>query len=175
MLFVKLKILIKIIDIFIDIVGVFEYNYSMNETPLYLQNLPQNILEYMPMNCPECGSALHLSSTKTDLVCRNTRYCKAQILGRLSYFCGRNLANITGLSEKTLAKFVEKYEAIDVCDLYNLPFDKISEEEGFGSKSANKLQIAIQKSQEIAINKFLAGLGIDGVGPEVAKLICEIL
>ncbi len=138
-------------------------------------DLPKNILEYVPTVCPQCGSSLYLSSTGIDLICQNATSCPAQVLGRLSYFCGRNLGNIAGLSEKTLAKFVEKYGVVDICDLYSLPFDKIAKEDGFGSKSAQKLQDSIAKSQEIVAHKFLAGLGIDGIGSEVAKLICGIL
>jgi DNA ligase (NAD+) len=56
-----------------------------------------------------------------------------------------------------------------------LPFDKIQELEGFGQKSVENLSQSIENSRTIQDFKFLAGLGIDGVGVEVAKLICQKL
>jgi NAD-dependent DNA ligase len=70
---------------------------------------------------------------------------------------------------------MSKYAVVDVCDLYDLPFEEISKEEGFGSKSIEKLQESINQSRDILDYKFLAGLGIDGLGIEMAKVVCEIL
>jgi DNA ligase (NAD+) len=128
-----------------------------------------------PTHCPDCNTELILSKTGIDLICTNVQGCHAQIVGRLSYFCQRNLGNIAGMSDKTLEKFISEFGIIDVADLYKLPWDKIQELEGFGNKSVENLKVSIEKSKQIADYKFLAGLGIEGVGPEVAKLICEII
>jgi DNA ligase (NAD+) len=128
-----------------------------------------------PSHCPSCNTELVLSKTGIDLVCTNTQGCKAQVVSRLSYFCQRNLGNIAGMSEKTIEKLIFKFGLSDVADLYDLPWDKIQELEGFGSKSIMNLKDSLEKSRQIDGFKFLAGLGIEGVGPEVAKLICEIL
>jgi DNA ligase (NAD+) len=130
---------------------------------------------FIPTKCPECDSDLILSNTGIDLCCPNTASCPAQVVGRLSYFCGRNLGNITGLSDKTLEKLMTKYKVIDICDLYDLSFVEISNEEGFGARSVEKLQESINNSKTILDYKFLAGLGIDGLGIEMAKVVCEIL
>ncbi|GAB4146514.1 MAG: hypothetical protein OHK0017_07080 [Patescibacteria group bacterium] len=126
-----------------------------------------------PTECPACGVKLELSSTGVDLICLNTQNCKPQIVKRLAYFCQRNLGNITGLSEKQLEKFVDEFGIHDIADLYALPWEKIREMEGFGNKSVQNLQESVEKSKHILDYKFLAGLGIDGIGPEVAKLICD--
>jgi DNA ligase (NAD+) len=128
-----------------------------------------------PSKCPACETTLTLTETGIDLMCPNQTGCKTQIVKRLAYFCQRNLGNITGLSEKQIEKFVDEFGVHDVADLYDLPWDKIKEMEGFGEKSVQNLQSSIQKSKQIADFKFLAGLGIDGIGPEVAKLVCEKL
>jgi DNA ligase (NAD+) len=129
----------------------------------------------IPTNCPECDTELKISNTVIDLYCPNSDGCSAQILGRLSYFCQRNIANIAGLSEKTIAKFIQDYNLHDIPDLYTLPWSQIVLQDGFGAKSVQNLQESIESSKKIADYKFLAGLGIEGVGPEVAKLICEHL
>jgi len=128
-----------------------------------------------PDQCPSCRTSLVTSNTEVDLMCPNTEGCSAQIIGRLSYFTQRNLGNITGLSEKQLEKFIEKFGISDIPDIYQLPFVEIAEMEGFGAKSVENLQESVEKSRIIEGYKFLAGLGLEGVGPEVAKLICEKL
>jgi DNA ligase (NAD+) len=128
-----------------------------------------------PITCPSCGIKLKLTKTRVDLYCPNSTNCKDQIVGRLSYFCQRNLGNIVGLSEKNILKFIEEFGIKDIPDLYNLPWDKISELEGFGQKSIQNLQESIKESLSLQDYKFLAGIGIDGIGIEVSKLIIEQL
>jgi DNA ligase (NAD+) len=128
-----------------------------------------------PTHCPSCNAELGLTDTGIDLICTNSLNCKTQIVKRMAYFCQRNLGNITGLSEKQIEKFVDEFGIHDIADLYDLPWDKIKEMEGFGEKSVQNLKDSIDKSRQIADFKFLAGLGIDGIGPEVAKLVCEKL
>jgi DNA ligase (NAD+) len=142
-----------------------------------LKNLrPQNSSLFCPPErCPACQTVLVESATGVDLICPNADDCKPQIVKRLAYFCQRNLGNIAGLSEKQIEKFVDKFGIRDIADLYNLPWSKISEMERFGEKSVENLQNSIEVSKQIADYKFLAGLGIDGVGLEVAKLICETI
>jgi DNA ligase (NAD+) len=129
----------------------------------------------IPERCPKCGYKLTYSSTKIDLYCQNFEKCPAQILGRLKYFTQRNLANIVGLSEKTLQKFIQEYSVEDIFDLYDLPLSEISQSSNFGDKSIENLQKSIHDSKLIEDYKLLAGLGIEGVGAEVSKLVCRYL
>jgi DNA ligase (NAD+) len=129
----------------------------------------------IPTTCPQCGMELKLTETGIDLFCPNTDNCPAQVIGRMSYYCQRNLANITGMSDKTILRLNQEFNVTDVADLYDLPYDKIASLEGFGQKSADNLAESVEKSREIKDYKFLAGLGIDGIGPEIAKLICELV
>jgi DNA ligase (NAD+) len=126
-------------------------------------------------SCPSCQTKLTTSSTDVDLICPNQENCHDQILLRLSYFSKRNIANIVGLSEKITERFMEEYEIKDIPDLYKLPWEKIFELERFGNKSVENLKESIDNSKNIEDYKFLAGIGIEGVGPEVAKLICTKL
>jgi DNA ligase (NAD+) len=116
-----------------------------------------------------------LTETGVDLLCTNTDECPEQIIGRLTYFTQRSVANITGLSDKLIRRFIDQYGVHDIPDLYTLPFDDIKELEGFGEKSVENLREAVAKSTQLEDYKFLAGLGIDGVGGEVARLICSII
>ncbi|NJS41263.1 hypothetical protein HC766_02675 [Candidatus Gracilibacteria bacterium] len=104
----------------------------------------------IPNKCPSCATQLIKTQTKIDLLCPNIDTCPAQIIGRLSYFSSRNLANIVGLSEKIIERFIDEYKVSDIPDLYNLPWDQIKELEGFGSKSVENLQKAIDNSKKIS-------------------------
>jgi DNA ligase (NAD+) len=125
----------------------------------------------LPIACPSCQTALVRTETDIDLWCSNTYGCNAQIAGRLTYFCQRNIGNISGLSDKIIQKLIADFQIKDIPDLYNLPWAEIEQMEGFGKKSVEKLQLAIEKSKTIEDYKLLAGFAIPGIGPEVAKLI----
>ena len=127
-----------------------------------------------PTHCPSCNTLLILSKTKTDLICPNLD-CPEQILKRLSYFCGRNIANIMGLSGEKLRILTTKFTVSNVADLYDLDYNLITSFDNFGKLSVSNLQNSIEKSRQISVEKFLAGLGIDGIGVENAKLICQII
>jgi DNA ligase (NAD+) len=129
----------------------------------------------IPSLCPSCKSMLILTDTNVDLYCPNVESCHDQVAGRLAYYCQRNMANITGLSDKIIEKFIEKFKIHDIYDLYRLPWDEIRVLEGFGEKSVENLSKSVVNSKTILDYKFLSALGIDGIGPEVAKLICEKL
>jgi DNA ligase (NAD+) len=129
----------------------------------------------IPTTCPECNTDLKLTETGIDLFCPNSDHCPAQVIGRMSYYCQRNLANIAGMSDKTILRLNKEFNVADIANLYDLPYDQIAILEGFGQKSADNLKESIEKSREIKDYKFLAGLGIDGIGPEIAKLICGLV
>lgn len=137
--------------------------------------LPESSKFDSPKNCPSCQTELQISRTDVDLFCPNTQNCPEQILLRLSYFCQRNIANLTGLSQKTIEKFIKEFGVQDIYDLYKLPYSKIAKMEGFGQKSVENLQDSVEKAKKLRDYKFLAGLGLEGLGPEVAKLICQKL
>ncbi|MBC7471898.1 MAG: hypothetical protein H7196_01335 [candidate division SR1 bacterium] len=129
----------------------------------------------VPTSCPSCGVNLVFSETEVDIYCPNIESCHDQIAGRLSYYCQRNMVNIPGLSDKIIEKFIKKFNTHDVYDLYNLPWQDIKTIEGFGVKSVENLSKSVEKSKNMIDYRFLAALGVDGIGPEVAKLICEKL
>ena len=123
-------------------------------------------------NCPSCQSVLELSGTEIDQICANID-CRDQIVGRLKYYSQRNMADIRGLSAKNIELLVDELGISDICDLYDLDYSKVFEIERFGRKSVDNLKESIEESKKISAEKLLAGLGIDGVGIEVAKLILE--
>jgi DNA ligase (NAD+) len=128
-----------------------------------------------PKNCPSCSSTLEISDTLVDLVCMNRYECKEQINLRLSYYASKQIANITGLSDKTLKKLSLIFSLKKFSDLYDMNYQTISQLDNFGQKSADKLSVSIAKSSSIDDYRILAGLSIDGIGIENAKLIANII
>jgi DNA ligase (NAD+) len=83
--------------------------------------------------------------------------------------------NIEGLSEATIEKFIEmgfvdKYPDIFEIEKYH---DEITELDGFGEKSFDKLIKAIEKSKTVNLCNFIYALGINHVGLSNAKLLCK--
>jgi DNA ligase (NAD+) len=155
-----------------DVIVVRKAGDIIPEVVKILENLRSKKAKKVgiPTHCPSCNFELVTSKTGVDLVCKNYN-CKEQVVARLSYFTSRGIANIDGLSEKNIEKFVELYGISDVADLYDLPYDKIFELEGYGKKSVDNLQESVNNSRVIDDYKLLAGMGIEGVGLEVSKLI----
>lgn len=160
-----------------DTIIVHKAGDVIPEVKQILINLrPQNAsVVQIPKLCPICNTKLITTDTDIDLYCPNYIGCKAQIVGRLVYYCTRGIANLTGLSQKTLEQFVELYNLHDIADLYNLPYEKIISLEGWGPQSVMNINKSFEQNKTIDDYKFLAGLGINGIGKEVASLICNKL
>ncbi len=121
---------------------VVQVLYNLRTSQAASQDLPVNTsIEHFagltfeaPKICPICQTELVESSTGVDLLCKNVEYCQAQIVGRLSYYCQRDIGGLTGLSEKQLEKFVENFKIQDIPDLFDLPYKSIKSMEGHGDK-----------------------------------------
>ena len=116
--------------------------------------------------CPSCAQAL--VEVGPNLFCKNAR-CKEQIIGRLVHFCSRNCMNIEGVSDKICEVLYEKCNMRSVADLYSLKASDLKGLEGFGTKKIDNILAAIEKSRQIALNRFLHALSIDNVGEKTAK------
>lgn len=146
------------------------------EIVMILPNLRvSNEVFSLPTFCPSCGEKLVWTDTKVDLFCKNGDFCQEQIKYRLAYYCSRNIANINGLSEKTISKLMENFGFKDIFDIYQIPYEAVENLPNFGKKAVQNIQKSVDGAREIEDYKFLAGLGIDGVGVEVSKIICNLL
>ncbi|HEY4965393.1 MAG TPA: helix-hairpin-helix domain-containing protein, partial [Puia sp.] len=61
----------------------------------------------------------------------------------------------------------------DVPGVYQLPFGKIAELEGFGEKSISNLQSAIEESKKQPLHRVIYALGIRYVGETTAKTLAK--
>ena len=136
---------------------------------------PEGRLE-IPKNCPVCGAQTEIrvneaSETRT-LRCTNPA-CAAKQLKKFTRFVSKTGMDIDGISEQTLARFINAGWVREYADLYHLPEhrEEIVQMEGFGEKSMENLAGALAKSRQAEPNRLLFALCIPLCGQEVAKLL----
>jgi DNA ligase (NAD+) len=125
-----------------------------------------------PTHCPSCDSKIVKEGEEAAWRCVNIN-CPAQVLERLIHFASRDAMEITGLGGAIVSRFYELGWLRSIIDIYKLPFDKIKELEGFGVKSAEKLEASIIISKSRPISRLLFGLGIRHVGETMSKKLAE--
>ena len=157
-----------------DTVKVYKANMII---PQIEENVTQSNTYQLPMTCPCCGEPLVVNATSggtSFLYCNNSE-CPAKLLQKFVHFCEKTRMNISGLSERTLEKFIGHGWIRNFGDLYELDRhkDEIVNTDGFGEKSYQRLQASIEKSRKCTLDKFIAGLGIPMVGRHAGKIIYD--
>ena len=128
----------------------------------------------VPTECPVCHAPTQIvvseaSGTKT-LRCTNPD-CAAKQLKKLARFVSKEGMNIDGISEQTLAKFINLGWISEYADIYDLRSHilELSRMEGFGEKSASNIMRSIDKSREVEAHRLLFALNIPLCGIDVCK------
>lgn len=156
-----------------DTIQIYRANMVI---PKVHDNLTRSNTWTYPNICPTCGhpTEVHNDNGSKTLHCTNPA-CKAKLINRLINFVSRKCMNIDGLSEETLAKFVEWGWVSKLSDIYFMDqyFEKLSHKPGFGKKSVNKLKQAIENSKTVALDHFITALSIPGIGNSQAKVLSE--
>lgn len=158
-----------------DTIQIYRANMVI---PKVHDNLTRSNTWTYPNICPTCGhpTEVHNDNGSKTLHCTNPA-CKAKLINRLINFVSRKCMNIDGLSEETLAKFVEWGWVSKLSDIYFMDqyFEELSYKPGFGKKSVNKLKQAIENSKTVALDHFITALSIPGIGNSQAKVLSEYL
>lgn len=130
----------------------------------------------IPEVCPVCGAGTQIhvnefSETRT-LRCTNPD-CTAKQLKKFTRFVSKTGMDIDGISEQTLARFINAGWVKEYADLYHLPEhrEEIISMDGFGEKSIQNLEAALEKSRQAVPRQLLFALCIPLCGQEVAKLL----
>ena len=128
----------------------------------------------IPDQCPVCHAPTHVvvseaSGTKT-LRCTNPD-CAAKQLRKLARFVSKEGMNIDGISEQTLAKFINLGWISEYADIYDLRSHilELSRMDGFGEKSASNIMRSIDKSRDVEAHRLLFALNIPMCGLDVCK------
>ena len=125
-----------------------------------------------PTVCPACGTALVKPEEEAVWRCPNNQ-CAVQITERIIHFTSKDAMDIRGLGEANIRKFYELGLLTSVPGIYQLPFEKIKQMDGFGEKSIQKLSEAIDNSRNQPIYRLINALGIRYVGETTAKVLAK--
>ncbi len=125
-----------------------------------------------PKTCPVCDSKLFKEEGEAAWRCNNIE-CPAQVAERIIHFVSKDAMDIRGLGEANIRKFYELGLLKDVPGIYKLNFKKIGELEGFGQRSIDNLQTAIENSKKQPLHRLIFGLGIRFIGETSAKTLAH--
>lgn len=132
----------------------------------------------IPHHCPVCGSDTEIitsehSDTRT-LHCTNVA-CPAKQLKKFARFVSKAGMDIDGVSEQTLAKFINLGWISEYADIYRLQSHiyEMTALEGFGERSVSKLLQSIEKSRNVEARCFLYALTIPQCGVDVCKRLLD--
>ena len=128
----------------------------------------------IPTQCPVCGAPTIVSENEASLIerlqCTNPD-CAAKQLSKFTRFVSKEGLDIDGISELTLAKFINEGLVHEFPDLFHLRdhTGRIERFEGWGPKSTAKLMASIEKARDTDSRHLLYALSIPFCGVEVAK------
>lgn len=125
-----------------------------------------------PKKCPVCKSELFKEETEAVWRCINIE-CEAQVVEKIIHFVSKDAMDIKSFGEANVRKFYELGILKDIPGIYELPFDRIAELEGFGKKSLDNLRSAIEASKQQPLHRLIYGLGIRFVGETTAKTLAN--
>jgi DNA ligase (NAD+) len=81
--------------------------------------------------------------------------------------------NIDGMGKSIVDRFYEEGWVRDIADVYQLDYEKVSQLEGFGEKSATNIEESIEKAKKNPIHRLLHSLTIHHLGKKVSKLLAQ--
>jgi DNA ligase (NAD+) len=125
-----------------------------------------------PKKCPVCSTALSKEEGEAVWRCVNIE-CPAQVVERIIHFSSKDAMDIRGFGEANVRKFYDLGFLKDIPGIYELDFEKIGKLEGFGQKSIDNLQQAIENSKKQPLHRLIFGLGIRFVGETTAKTLAH--
>lgn len=145
--------------------------------PAIDDNLTRSNTLEIPDHCPCCGAVAEIRKDNDSefLYCTNPD-CSGRLLGKFKHFVSKKGMDISGLSEETLKKFIDRGWLKHLIDIYELPahYNQIINMDGWGVTSATNLMKALDKSrQNVSLARFITSLSILGVGEGQAKLLAK--
>ena len=145
--------------------------------PYIVKSLPdvrdgsEQIIKF-PTNCPSCQTVLTRQEKEAVWRCENPT-CEAQVLQRMIHHVSKDAMDIDGFGKSYVERFFELGWIKNNADIYKLNYGAISQLEGFGERSASKLEKAINKAKKNPIHRVLYSLSIHHFGRKASKLIAQ--
>lgn len=125
-----------------------------------------------PKTCPVCNSELFKEEGEAVWRCINIE-CIAQVVEKIIHFVSKDAMDIKSFGEANIRKFYEMGLLKDIPSVYRLNYNAVSQLDGFGKKSIENLQLAIETSKQQPLYRLIYGLGIRFVGETTAKTLAN--
>lgn len=127
---------------------------------------------HFPKKCPVCNSELFKEEAEAVWRCINIE-CSAQVVERIIHFVSKDAMDIRGMGDANVRNFYDQGLLKDIPGIYTLDFEAIGKMEGYGKKSIDNLQAAIEKSKKQPLNRIIYALGIRFVGETTARTLAQ--
>jgi len=125
-----------------------------------------------PTECPFCATPLVRAEGEAAVRCPNYD-CSAQVLQRIIFHVSKAAMDIDGMGKRYVELFHAKGWLSNIADVYRLPYNYISVLEGFGERSANNLEKAVEKAKRQPLWRMLYGLSIHHFGKKATQLVAQ--
>ena len=124
----------------------------------------------LPDRCPVCCEPTVAPEDQAMTLCVNSS-CPAQFERLLQHFASRGAMDIEGLGERVSQDLARNGLVKDLAEVFSLADnrDELLELEKMGEKRVDNLLEAIESAKTRPLPRLLFGLGIIGVGSEVAE------
>ena len=99
--------------------------------------------------------------------------CGRQDLARIIFHVSKAAMDIDGMGKRYVETFHAKGWLNTIVDVYRLPYEWIAVQEGFGQKSADNLQAAVEKAKGNPLWRLLYGLSIHHFGKKATQLVAQ--
>jgi DNA ligase (NAD+) len=106
---------------------------------------------------------------EADYRCTGGLFCSAQRKQAILHFAQRRAVEVEGLGDKLVDQLVDGHLVNTLPDLYRLGLTALANLERMADKSAQNIVLALEKSKQTTLPRFLFGLGIRHVGEATAK------
>lgn len=125
-----------------------------------------------PTVCPFCDTALIRAEGEAAVRCPNYD-CWAQVLQRIIFHVSKAAMDIDGMGKRYVELFHAKGWLNSIADVYRLPYEWISVLDGFGKKSTDKLEAAVEAAKQQPLWRLLYGLSIHHFGKKATQLVAQ--
>ena len=126
----------------------------------------------MPKICPICGAPVVRELGEAASRCTGIE-CSAKLLMNITHFASKEGMDIDGLGQKIVEQLVEKDLIKNIADIYYLKQEDVASLKKNGTKFAQNLIDAIEKSKENDLSKLISALGIRHIGVKSAKSLVK--
>ena len=125
-------------------------------------------------DCPACAEPVVRDEDQADIRCINSA-CPAQFERLLEHFASRGAMDIEGFGEKLAKELAQQNLVSNIAEIYTLRDrkDDLLTMERMGDKRVGNLLDAIENSKSQPLPRLIFGLGISGVGGEIAETLAR--